>query len=50
LSTAAAAEEVKGSQAYMRENWIFGSWNSMERFWNLWKFMSWLLLLQKVIC
>lgn len=48
--TVAAAEEVEGSQEYMRENWIFGSWNNMECFWKLWKFMSWMLLLHKVIC
>lgn len=44
-----AVEETEVSQQYMRENWIFGSWNSMECFWKLWKFMSWMLLLQKVI-
>lgn len=46
----AAAEEVEGSQEYIRENWIFGFWNSVECFWKLWKFISWMLLLQKVIC
>lgn len=48
--TVAAAEEVEGSQEYIRENWIFGFWNSVECFWKLWKFISWMLLLQKVIC
>jgi len=34
----------------LRENWIFGSWNGMECFWKQWKVVSWMLLLQRVIC